>query len=93
MASVNPSYPTKFHSEEELRLMLQVAQRTLLRLEGKAPDKNFCPVVELWQGYNVALATIGLKIAFELRKRGKAASLSFFAMRITEVDFDIPEWL
>lgn len=90
---MNPSYPTRVHSDDELRRMLYVAQRTLLRLEGKSPDKNFCPVVELWKGYNVALATLGMKIALELRRRGQRPSVAFFAMRITNENFEVPEWL
>lgn len=74
--------------------MLFCAARTLLRLEGKAPPATWHdPVLDLWQDYPEALATLGFKIALELRKRNVAVSLSFFALRIPRYDFDIPEWL
>lgn len=72
--------------------MLFVVQRTLLRLEGKAPRKD-CEVADLWQGYEGALATLGMRIAIELRGRGKTPSLSFFALRLPKDEFEVPEWL
>lgn len=73
--------------------MLHAAKRTLLRLEGKAPRKKYCPVTDLWEGYPGALATLGIKIALELRSRNVKVPLEFFAVRVPKHDFDIPEWL
>lgn len=74
--------------------MLQTARRVILISEGKAISRlRSDEALEKWQGFEAALALVGLKLALELRRRGQRVPLEFFALRAPKSDFELPDWL
>ena len=80
--------------EAQLRADRLRAKQILMNLEGKAWNRP--AEAARWQGFEGALALLGLKLCMEYRRRHRLDPLfSFFALRIPrEVDqIEVPEWM
>lgn len=87
LSLVGPRLSQRALAEEARRV-----RAALLRLE-RSPQRELPEELLQWRGYENVLALYGLKVAYLLRRKGGRAPLSFFALRVSRKEFDVPDWL